>query len=193
MLDATYWETRYREEQTGWDLGTPSPPLRSIIESLTDRNLRILVPGAGNGHEVALLWSLGFRNVHLLDWAKAPLENFAHRVPDFPKDQLILGDFFEHEGAYDLVLEQTFFCAIDPSLREAYVQKMAKLIVPSGSLRGLLFSTPKPDGPPFGGTPAEYDRLFYTRFAFRSFVPSPNSDPRRSRPELLIHLIRRPH
>ena len=37
VLDRTYWETRYRSDETGWDLGGPSTPLKEYIDQLTDK------------------------------------------------------------------------------------------------------------------------------------------------------------
>ncbi|GAL68685.1 hypothetical protein JCM19301_3272 [Jejuia pallidilutea] len=50
----------------------------------------------------------------MLDIANAPLIAFQKRVPHFPSEQIIKGDFFKHKGIYDLVLEQTFFCSFPP-------------------------------------------------------------------------------
>ena len=46
-----YWEERYQKGETGWDAGTITTPLKEYIDQLTDKNLTILIPGAGNGHE----------------------------------------------------------------------------------------------------------------------------------------------
>ena len=73
---------------------------------------------------------------------------------------IITGDFFEHKGQYDLILEQTFFCAIDPALRSCYVTKMHELLKPSGKLVGVLFNRSFDGGPPFGGSKEEYEQLF---------------------------------
>ena len=72
----------------------------------------------------------------------------------------ILGDFFKHEGEYDLVLEQTLFCAIDPSKRAEYVKKSSELLAENGKLAGVLFNTHFDGGPPFGGSIEEYNGLF---------------------------------
>lgn len=106
-----FWSTRYSEERTGWDIGKPSTPLKTYIDQLENKDLRILIPGAGNAHEAEYLWQQGFKNIYVLDISEAPLIAFAKRVPDFPKEQLLLGNFFEQSGAYDLIIEQTFFCS----------------------------------------------------------------------------------
>jgi len=63
----TYWSTRYDEARTGWDIGYPSTPLKTYIDQLTDKNTRILIPGAGNAHEAAYLFEKGFLNTVILD------------------------------------------------------------------------------------------------------------------------------
>ncbi len=191
-LDKNYWEERYRQSQTGWDIGEPSTPLKQFIDQLTDTSLRILVPGCGNAWEVAYLWEQGFHNTYLLDIAEAPVEAFKARHPEVPADHCLLGDFFAHESCYDLVLEQTFFCALDPALRAAYVQQMSKVIKPGGLLAGLLFNCSfEAAGPPFGGSKAEYLELFSPYFEILSMETAPDSIGPRAGRELFIRLSRK--
>lgn len=179
-LTATYWEERYQEGYTGWDIGHVSGAMKHIIDQLNDRKLRILVPGAGNGYEVAYLWEKGFRNVYLLDWASTPLSEFARRHPDFPENQLIRANFFELEEQFDLILEQTFFCALTPDKRPDYVNKMNKILVRDGILRGILFKVPMfKDRPPFGGSIEEYQALFVPKFDINFFADCIYSEPAR--------------
>jgi SAM-dependent methyltransferase len=189
-LDRTYWESRYHERDTGWDLGGPSAPLKAYIEQLTDKDLRILIPGAGRAYEAEHLRRLGFRQVFVIDLTDAPYADLLARCPDFPKDHLLVGDLFQHKGQYDRIIEQTCFCAIDPALRAAYVKKMHELLAPGGRLVGVLFDDPHPargpDGPPFGGSKAEYEALFKPLFPQVSFMPCYNSIPPRAGRELWV-------
>jgi thiopurine S-methyltransferase len=123
-----------------------------------------LIPGCGNAHEAEYLFKNGFKNVSVIDLAKAPLENLKKRVPDFPHSQLIQGDFFELNQQFDLIIEQTLFCAIDPALRKAYVQKASELLKPEGKFVGLLFNREFESGPPFGGSKEEYLPYFSACF-----------------------------
>ena len=108
-------------------MGAPSPALVQYFNNLNDKQLRILIPGAGNSYEAEYLFRNGFSNVTVLDFSEKALENFSNRCPDFPEQQLIQMDFFHHQGTYDFIVEQTFFCALNPELRKSYVEKMNEI------------------------------------------------------------------
>jgi SAM-dependent methyltransferase len=187
-----YWQGRYETKQTGWDLGAVSPPLQTYFDLLSDKNLKILIPGCGNAYEAEYLHHYGFRNVYLADIAAAPLEAFRKRVPDFPAEHLLHIDFFELQDQFDLIIEQTFFCAIDPGLRPAYAQKCFELLKPGGKLVGLLFNTEfSLPGPPFGGSEKEYRTYFEPYFHFRTFETATNSVKPREGRELFMILERK--
>lgn len=180
FLSADYWSSRYQNEKTGWDIGNISTPLKEYIDQLTDKSLKILIPGAGNGHEAEYLHNQGFSNVYVCDLASEALDNLSKRCPSFPKSNLIHSDFFDLKGQYDLILEQTFFCAIDPSKRENYLIKTKELLKDSGKLVGVLFGLEFPfQGPPFGGNQDDYYKLFSTYFKLIKLEPCINSiEPR---------------
>lgn len=176
QLDRDYWENRYHQDETGWDIGGPSTPLKTYIDQLTDKDLRILIPGGGRAWEAEYAHRQGFRKVFVIDLTDAPYKDLLQRCPDFPKEHLIVGDFFEHTEQYDRILEQTFFCALDPALRERYVSHMKNLLMPGGKLVGVLFNdTLNADRPPFGGFKADYEPLFRKHFDHLSLEPCHNS------------------
>ena len=191
---AQFWQQRYEQDSIGWDMGQVSPPLKIYIDQLAEaaKEQAILVPGAGNAYEVGYLYEQGFTNVTLVDFASAPIRDFAERYPDFPSDKLICADFFELSPEiyqFDWVFEQTFFCAINPARRDEYVEKMARLLKPKGQLVGLLFD--KDFGRqelPFGGTKDEYQQRFATHFDIDIMEPSYNSHPARQGSELFIKM-----
>ncbi|MEL7162950.1 MAG: methyltransferase domain-containing protein [Bacteroidota bacterium] len=183
-LEQNFWAARYAAGRTGWDLGAPSPPLVAYLDGLEDKQLRILIPGAGNGYEAEYAWRRGFRNVYVLDVAAQPLASFAARLPEFPRAQLLQGDFFTHVGSYDLILEQTFFCALNPALRPDYARQMHALLKPGGKLAGLWFNRDFPAGPPFGGDRAEYLGYLTPYFDVVSFAEATDSIPPRAGSEL---------
>ncbi|MCH6255027.1 TPMT family class I SAM-dependent methyltransferase [Puniceicoccaceae bacterium K14] len=185
--NTTNWEELYAQNDTGWDLGAISLPIKTYADQITNRDISILIPGAGNSHEAEYLFNQGFTNITVLDIAKAPLNNIQQRVPQFPPNQLIHRDFFTFEGQFDLIIEQTFFCAIHPSLRPKYVKQMHSLLKPTGKLTGLLFDFPlDEDGPPFGGDPENYHALFSTHFKVEKLEPCYNSVEKRKSRELFV-------
>lgn len=189
VLDAGYWRSRYLSKDTGWDAGEVTTPLRAFFDTLTDKNLRILIPGAGNGYEGEHLAQLGFKHVTVLDFVPGVLEALRQRMPAPERLKLVCEDFFAHSGSYDLVIEQTFFCALDPSQREQYVQKMYELISPGGELAGLLFtSVPNLEGPPFAASQATYEKLFAAKFEILNLEPCYNSIKPRAGRELFFRL-----
>ena len=44
ILDQEYWDTQYISNTTGWDLGEVSPPIKSYIDTIEDKNISILIP-----------------------------------------------------------------------------------------------------------------------------------------------------
>lgn len=182
-MNKTYWEQRYADKLTGWDLGYPAPAIQKYIEGLHDKNLKILIPGSGNAYEAEYLFSNGFLNVYVLDIAEAPLLNFKKRVPEFPDNQLLKDDFFNLTDTFDLILEHTFFCALEPNLRKNYALKMHRLLEKNGTLAGLLFNFPlTAEGPPYGGTKEEYREIFGNIFHIEKMETAYNSiKPRRNR------------
>ena len=186
-LDDDYWSNRYMAQQTGWDLQQVSPPLKAYIDQLEHKDSRLLIPGCGNAYEAEYLVQKGFENITILDISAILIASLKKHFMDKPIS-ILHQDFFEHEGTYDLILEQTFFCALDPSLRPAYTQKMDDLLAPGGTLAGLLFNKDFEGGPPFGGTLQEYRRLFSEKFEIQTLEPCNNSIGPRSGSEVFFIL-----
>ena len=186
-LDQEFWSNKYKNDQAGWDLGQVSPPIKSYIDQLENKNIKILIPGAGNSYEADYLLEKGFKDITVIDIASNLVEKLKSKWKNNPNIQILHGDFFEHDGKYDLIIEQTFFCAIDPSERENYVRKMNELLNQNGKLVGLLFNRHFEDGPPFGGRKEEYKKLFIEKFELVNFDTAYNSVKPRSNIELWIN------
>lgn len=187
FLSAGYWDERYRQQQTGWDVGEASGPLKAYIDQLTDKNLRILIPGAGNAYEAVYLAEKGFTHVTVIDISAVLTAQLQERLGNrYPSLQILTGDFFELEGTFDLILEQTFFCALHPSLRIEYTRKMKSLLSGNGTLAGLLFNREFEQSPPFGGNSEAYRQLFLSAFRMLLLEPCYNSIPARAGTELFF-------
>jgi hypothetical protein len=186
LLNKEYWEERYESATTNWDIGEVSTPLKAYIDQLKNKNIRILIPGAGNAYELDYLIEKGFQNVFVIDYAKHPLDAIISRNKTLEK-HVIHDDFFNHSGTYDLILEQTFFCALQPNLRPNYVVKMYDLLSEKGKISGLLFNFPlTEEGPPFGGSQEEYVNLFSNTFLIKTLEPAYNSIKPRTNKELFF-------
>jgi hypothetical protein len=192
QLDKTSWNERWLANETKWDIGYPAPAIVDFAKSLSNKTIRILIPGCGNAYEAEYLHENGFTNVFVVDYAEEALKRFAERVPSFPKDHLLQSDFFLLEaGKFDLIIEQTFFCAIDPSLRNSYAEKMHEILNENGVLAGLLFtSVPNAEGPPFPGSVEEYQKLFSKGFTIHKLEQCQNSIKQREGRELWIELVK---
>lgn len=191
-LDEKFWNSQYIANTTGWDLGQVSPPLKAYIDQLINKNLRILIPGCGNTYEAEYLLQQGFANITVIDISPALVAHLREKFKGNHHIQIILGDFFAHKGQYDLVLEQTFFCALPPHFRSDYVIKMKELLVPNGKLVGVLFNREfEQQGPPFGGSKEQYKPLFENDFMLKTFEPSYNSFVKRNNTELFFILLKK--
>ncbi len=187
-LGETFWNNQYDAKTTGWDLGEVSPPLKAYIDQLTNKKLRILIPGCGNTYEAEYLLQQGFTDVTVIDIAPILVNQLKEKFTGNPNIKIILGDFFEHKGEYDLILEQTFFCAINPPLRKDYVAKMNELLAMNGKLVGVLFDREfEQQGPPFSGCKCQYEPMFESDFNFKIFELCNNSFVKREGTELFIN------
>ncbi|MEQ9186680.1 MAG: methyltransferase domain-containing protein [Cryomorphaceae bacterium] len=188
--NAHYWETRWVDRQTGWDIGYASTPIKAYFDQVGDRSKRILIPGCGNAWEGEYIYNLGFKNLHLIDIAPTAVQRIQERVPNLPAEHILHGDFFDLEGSYDIIVEQTFFCALEPSRRMEYATKIHDLLAPGGRLVGLLFDTEfGNDHPPYGGSKDEYLAYFEGLFDVQVMERAYNSIPPRQGRELFINLL----
>jgi 2-polyprenyl-3-methyl-5-hydroxy-6-metoxy-1,4-benzoquinol methylase len=188
-LSPSDWNERYQRGDTPWDLSGPTPEFQRLLdEGLLPPKGKVLVPGGGRGHDAILFAERGFE-VDLVDFApdalRAALEEASrHKAAVYAYCQ----NFFDlpslgyHQNSYDIVLEYTFFCAIDPAQRARYVKTVASLLKPKGWLVGLFFplTIDKP-GPPFQVSEAEVRELFGREFELTIEKPKKSVKPREGR------------
>lgn len=187
-LDQNYWNNQYVNHTTGWDLGEVSPPIKSYFNSVKNKEIKILIPGCGNSYEADYLLQQGFTNITVIDIAPKLVEDLQNKHAGNTSINIVLGDFFDHQNQYDVIIEQTFFCALPPFLREKYVTKMHQLLNTNGLLVGLLFNRTFEKSPPFGGSKEEYQKLFKDSFEFSHFDICNNSIAPRANTELWVEL-----
>jgi SAM-dependent methyltransferase len=187
VLDQNFWNSRWENGETGWDIGAASSSISEYFLHVENKEIKILIPGCGNAHEAELLLEEGFRNITLLDIAPKAceliLQKFSHH-----EVEVICEDFFEHQGKYDVIIEQTFFCALDVNLRAKYVEKMHDLLNEGGKIVGVLFNKDFANPfPPFGGSKDEYRNLFKDKFEIKTLEDCYNSIKPRAKTEVFIN------
>jgi methyl halide transferase len=183
-LSAEYWDRRYQEGSTSWNLGVPAPPFVSLLASPNSPTPgRIAVLGCGTGYDALLFAEHGFEVVGFdfsalaIETAKSAALGRGLTVEFLKRDIFAL--IPEFSQSFDYVLEHTCFCAIDPTLRPKYVELVSTLLRPNSKLLGLFFTHNRPGGPPFGSTTKEIRELFAERFEFLSLEAATDSIEKR--------------
>lgn len=186
-LDDQYWDAQWKSNTTGWDLGEPAPPLVTLIDRLENKNASILIPGCGSAYEAQYLIERGFTDITLIDISQTACDKLDDKFSENAQVKILCKDFFSHNERYDVIIEQTFFCALPPTLRQRYVWKMHQLLNENGVLAGLLFNRTFEASPPFGGSREEYEKLFQASFDIQKMETAPNSVTPRANTELSFY------
>ncbi len=200
----TNWEQQYLEDDTPWDKGSAAPPLIEWMDRNPDLiSGRILVPGCGLGHDVRALATLK-QNVEPIgvDISLTALEK-ARSIQHVGIESYLVADLFTmenaHTEAYDWVWEHTCFCAIDPSMRDKYVEAVHKILKPDGHFLGVFYLDPYDDehppgsGPPHGSSIRELETRFVESGKFEileCYVPD-KSYPGREGLEQIIRFAKK--
>ena len=199
--DAKFWDELFAANAGGWELGRAAPPLRAWFCAARGaheggaplRGVRALVPGCGRGHEARLVAELGAQ-VTAIDLSPTAIAQARARTGPELTIAFEVGDLFARIGQppqFDLVVEHTCFCAIDPARRDDYVEAVADSLVPGGSLVGLFYAHGRPGGPPFTTDAPELERRFQRRFEVQTLEVAQRSALVRHGHELLAVLRRR--
>lgn len=193
-LDKAYWDSRYQADNTGWDIGYVSPAIKNWFDIQENKDLSILIPGAGAGYEVSYAYQLGFKNVFYMDISSEAVSLFKSKNTSFPDNKILSTDFFDLNlsSYFDVIIEQTFFCAQSPTKRVEYVNKTHDLLRKKGQLIGLLFGINfQKDGPPFGGDIEEYQNLFEQKYKINKLQLCQTSIPERVGNEIWMELTKK--
>ena len=192
ISEKDYWNNRWESKQTGWDVGYATAPISKYFSTYQNKKAAILIPGCGNAHEAAFLIDKGFTNITLIDIAPKAVHLLKEKFDSNHQIKILCEDFFDHQGKYDIIIEQTFFCAIPPSKRNDYVQKVASLLHPNGRLTGVLFNMEfEKQEPPFGGNAEAYQLLFSSYFNVSTLMPCYNSIAARAGSEIFINFTKK--
>lgn len=194
-LDANssaFWDRLYRSDKFHWDLGEPTPVFARLAEGGRLRAGRMLVLGAGHGHDARLFSGHGFRvtAVDFSDEAVAAMQRLAN--PSSPV-KIVQADFFAlpatWRARFDYVLDYTSFCAVLPSRRDEYADLVSRMLKPGGRLIMLAFPIGnRPGGPPYVVQPEAIIALYAARgFTLQHReMPKDSAAGRQGHEELLI-------
>ncbi len=190
-----FWEEIYQAGRAGWDLGGPTPTLHRLLESGEIKPGRLIVLGAGRGHD-ARDWARQGFTVTAVDFAADAVGAMRELADPAAPTEIVQADIFnlpaELDHAFDVVLEYTCFCAINPARRGEYAGVVARLIKPGGTYVALLFPLDHhTGGPPFAVSIDEALALFRKRkFRLRRReIPEDSVWQRRGLEELLIFKV----
>jgi methyl halide transferase len=199
---AEQWQRRYEKGEDRWELGAAAPPLAAAIRDYAmssegkavKTNGRAIVPGCGRGHEVFLLAELGFTAVGV-DFADIAIADAiaGAKVRNLPAtfvqaDWMICGYGDGWAAHFQLLIEHTCFCAINPTQRADYVKSAARVLATGGLLLGLLWDCGREGGPPFTVSPDEMRHYFALEngFAIERLEPAQSSLPQRAGEWLMV-------
>ena len=161
------WEADYERGTDRWDLGGATPVFKRLADSNRFKPGRMIVLGAGRGHDAREFSRHGFE-VTAVDFSEYVVKQMRElNIPDAPIE-ILQHDIFtlpdELSGTFDYLLEYTCFCAIDPRRRSEYADLVTRLLKPDGIYIDLAFPLDnRAGGPPFAVTESEIFDLFSHR------------------------------
>ncbi len=170
----SYWQSRWREGRTGWDLGGVHPLFSELIDHASAAGLEeggfILEPGCGRAHTGAALAGLGYK-VTAFDVSQEAVDAAKKLYAHLANLELVVADLFALSNSwtnkFDAVYDRAVLCALPRSIRPAYVETCAKMIKPGGLFLSIPFTKlniAESEGPPFAVCENDLEEMFTSRF-----------------------------
>jgi SAM-dependent methyltransferase len=170
-------------------MGHPHPALPEVLPQLKLSKAKVLVLGAGAGHDAAFLAQAG----HLVTAVDISSEAIARAKEQYGKIEnlnLLEADAFNlpesWNSRFDLVFEHTCYCAINPERRDELVKAWRKVLMPQGRIFGIFFVNERREGPPFGGSEWEIRQRLRKNFSFLYWTRWRRSPENRKGSELVL-------
>lgn len=185
-----YWEDVYTTEgNPGWNLNEPAEGFKDMIPRLKLPKSRILVLGAGEGHDAALFAQAG-HVVTAVDFCKEGIERGKKKYAHLSNLSFFESNIFnlpqDWNFTFDVVVEHTCYCAIPPDQRNELVRLYRRMLHEEGQLLGVFFAMEKRSGPPYGGTEWELRKRTENGFHYLFWGRLRNSIERRQGRELFV-------
>jgi len=169
-----HWEALWSgglAKGTRFDVAGVSLPLAAELSKrnhVPTTGMSALVPGSGRAYDAIALAEHGFTSITAVDLSPTACEAAREEIAQSTASKtttcdsataagsnitVLRGDFFELEGQYDFIWDNTFLCALDPSARERWARQMKALLKPGGELLTCVFPIGEREGgPPFALT-----------------------------------------
>ncbi|MBC8345475.1 MAG: methyltransferase domain-containing protein [Candidatus Marinimicrobia bacterium] len=186
------WEDKYLADSLGWDLGGPTPIFSQMASDLNPG--KICIVGCGRGHDAIFFAQNGF-DVTAVDFAPSAIVALKSLAKSAQvKINTVEDDIFslplKYENTFDYMIEQTCFCAIDPTRRKDYENMAKSILKPGGQLIGLWFpldKTMEEGGPPYATSIVEVKSIFDLGWKIvKEEFPDLSIKPRKGREKLII-------
>lgn len=189
------WKRTWEQAVTPWDLGTVTPAVAELLARDLLPPGRVLVPGCGSGYDVVAMAGPSRRAVglDLSELAVQRAQQLAEGKEGAQFAEFVSGDFFSFaaDPPFDAIFDHTFFVALEPSMRAAWAETMARLLAPSGQLITLIWPiSDHQGGPPYAVTMSTYESVLQP-LGFEATVLKPLADSERWGKDMLVSWMRK--
>jgi SAM-dependent methyltransferase len=190
ITSPNFWVDFYAKEgQPNWDLQAPARAFVDMLPRMKLPKSRILVLGAGEGHDAALFAEAG-HVVTAVDFSSEGIHRGRERYGHLRNLRFVQENIFnlpsDWNHSFDIVIEHTCFCAIPPEQRKDLVTLWRRLLHEEGQLMGVFFAMLKRAGPPYGSSEHEIRYYLEKYFQFLFWGRWRDSLPRRQARELFV-------
>lgn len=156
--DSQHWDSRYRKEETPWDVGVPSRDLLEWLAKQSRKGLRMLDVGCGTGINLVEMTQAGHLAVGI-DFAPTAIELANQRLTAVGNDRnvtLECADFLhwdaDEDTGFDFILDRgCYHCNRDSVANvKQYVAQLKRFLNTDGELLLLTGNSNDPckAGPP---------------------------------------------
>jgi SAM-dependent methyltransferase len=185
-----FWSEHYKAAvPPRWDLNDAAEAFKDMLHRLKFPKSRILVLGCGGGHDAAFFAQAG-HVVTAVDFSAEAIQKAKATYGHLHNLSFEQMDVFNlpHEWnfSFDVVIEHTLFCAIDPALHQKLITVWKRVLHEEGQLLSVFFTMLKRMGPPYGITEFELRALLMPHFQFLFWGRLRNSIPDRLGKELFV-------
>lgn len=169
-----YWQLRWQEGRTGWDLGGIHKLFPELLAAAQRHGLAagsaIIEPGCGRAHTSAALARMGYQTT-AFDVSADAVAEAKKLYAEVSGLQIAVADVFQlpekWTGSFDALYDRAVMNALPAEVRVDFVRACAAVLKPGGLLLTLPFTVlniDEQDGPPFAINESGLQELLSGRF-----------------------------